>query len=285
MNGPLGRIVFPLFVLTMWVLLGVWLAQGDWTGLNWLMLGTAAVCCAIVFVDFVSVFNFGYASCMILLPIEVLIVRGFEPATVLLGGLSIIYGVRLFEFAWRRRRQASFAGQLRGMKAADSAVPTPVKAVLFLFVTTLQTFEGMSVYVVGTEGVATTWLYVGAALMAVGLILEWVADEQKTKAKAAAPTAFVRNGLYARTRHPNYTGEIVFQIGLAIAAFGSVTGWWQWLAVAIAPAYIVVLMCFSANSGTARMAERHAGDPEWDAYRDSSGLLLPALGGSSSTTR
>jgi len=115
-------------------------------------------------------------------------------------------------------------------------------------------------------------------VMAVGLLVETVADLQKQRAKAVDSSTFVRSGLYARTRHPNYTGEIVFQVGLAIAAFGSLSGWWQALAVVVAPAYIVILMVFSATWGTARMSTRHADDAEYAAYLNGSGLLLPGRG-------
>jgi steroid 5-alpha reductase family enzyme len=285
MNGPLGRIIFPLFVLTMWVLIGVWLAQGDWTGLNWLMLGSAAVFTTIIFIEFAAVFSIGYSLCMIVLPAEVLVVRGADLATVLVAGLAILYGLRLLAFVLQRRRAESFAGNQRGAEAASSHVPTPLKVMLFLFVTTLQTFEAMSPYVVSIKGETTPWVYAGAAVMAIGLLVESVADLQKQRAKAVDNVAFVRTGLYARTRHPNYTGEILFQVGLAIAAFGSLHGWWQALAVVIAPAYIVVLMVFSATWGTARMTARHGDDAEYAAYLAGSGLLLPGRGAKVSSSR
>ena len=58
-------------------------------------------------------------------------------------------------------------------------------------------------------------------------MLEAVADQQKQSAKALNPTAFVSTGLYARLRHPNYLGEIVFQVGLIVAAVvaGAADGW------------------------------------------------------------
>ena len=275
MNGPLGRIIFPLFVLTMWVLFAVWLVQGDWTALNWLMLGSAAVITSIVFIEFASVFSFGYALCMIVLPAEVLIFRDVDTASLLVSGLAILYGVRLFFFVLQRRRATSFAAAQRASAAAGDHVPTPLKVMLFVFVTTLQTFQAMPAYVVGDDGELTTWVYAGAAVMAIGLVLESVADWQKQRAKALDNTTFVRSGLWARTRHPNYTGEILFQVGLAAAAFGSVTGWWQWLAVVVAPAYIVVLMVFAAHWGDTKLDKSYAEDPDYTAYRASSGSLVP----------
>src|SRR4051794_5927877 len=98
----------------MWVTFAVWLIQDDWTGLNWLMLGSAAFITAIIFVEFASVFSFGYATCMIVLPAEVLIVRGVSTASLLVSGLSILYGVRLWLFCLQRRRSQSYAKSLQG---------------------------------------------------------------------------------------------------------------------------------------------------------------------------
>ena len=274
MSGPLSRI-FPVFVLTMWVVFGVWLAKGEWSWLNWALLASAALITAIIFIDFVSVFSFGYAICMIVLPLEIIAVRGVTLAAVLVGGLSILYGVRLLVFALQRRRSASYAPARMGEKMANKNIPSAIKVLLFVLVTFLQTFEAMSPYLVASKGETTTWVYVGVALMVVGLVFETIADQQKYNAKAADSSTFARRGLFARTRHPNYTGEIVFQVGLAAAAFGSVTGWWQVLAVVVAPAYITVLMLFQTKTGDERLMKKYGSDPEYTAYVDRSGALLP----------
>ena len=275
MQGPLFRIIFPLFVLTMWVTLGTWIVQDDWSGLNWLMLGTAALCCAIVFADFTSIFNYGYALTMTLLPLEVLILRDLSTASLLVGVIVILFGLRLLAFTQRRRTAESFAGGRAAARAVNDNVPTPVRVMLFVFVTTLMTFTGIPVYLVAVDGETTPWVVAGAVLMAVGLLYEAVADEQKQSAKAKNPGTFVRTGLWARTRHPNYAGEIVFQVGLGICALGAVSEWWQFVGAVVAPAYIVVLMCFSAKSGTARMAGRYGSDPEFQDYLGRSRSLLP----------
>ena len=277
MFGPLIRI-FPVFVIAMWVTAGVWIAKGEWSGLNTLMLVTAAVIIAIVFVDFVSVFSFGYALCMVALPIVILAVRGITTAGLLVCGRSVLYGLRLLAFIVQRRRSVSYAPSRARERTRHTMVPAPIKVLMFVMVTTLMTFEAMSPYVVASDGTTSPVLYIGVALMVVGLVLETVADEQKYRAKERDVSAFVRGGLFARTRHPNYTGEILFQIGLAVAAFGAVSGWWQVLAVVVAPAYMVVLMALQAKIGSARLESTYAADPAWPSYRASSGLLLPSLG-------
>lgn len=274
MQGPLSRI-FPLFVLAMWVTFGVWLAQGDWTGLNWLMLGTAVVSCAIVFVDFTSIFNYGYALTMTLVHVWILVFRDITVASVLVTGLSLLFGLRLLAFTQSRRTAASFETGRANMRQANERIPMFVRVMIFVFVSTLMTFTGLPAYLVAEHGEVTAWVVVGAALMAIGLLVETVADEQKKRAKAQDSTTFVRSGLFARTRHPNYTGEIVFQVGLAIAALGAFDGWWQLLAAVLAPAYIVILMFFQATSGDARMRGSYSSDPAWAEYEQRSGRLLP----------
>lgn len=283
MKGPSSRVLM-CFVLAMWVTLAVWIAKGDWSGLNWAMLAVAALLTAIIFVDFVAVFGIGYAACMITLPVVVLATRGLTTAGAVVGGLTFLYGVRLLVFVVRRRRSSSFSSARAGEQAANTRIPTAIKALMFVLVASVQTFEAMPTYVAASVGETSAVLWVGATLMAVGLVIEAVADQQKQIAKQADAGALVRRGLFARTRHPNYTGEIVFQVGLAVSALGMVTGWWQVLAVVVAPTYLAILMWFQAKAGDERLERKHGDDPEWAAYLAASGSLLPALGRPATTT-
>lgn len=74
-----------------------------------------------------------------------------------------------------------------------------------------------------------------AGLCLAGTGLELVADGQLRRFRAASPPpgAILESGLWAWSRHPNYLGEILFWIGLAVfglAAAGFV--WWAWLGAA-----------------------------------------------------
>ncbi len=68
--------------------------------------------------------------------------------------------------------------------------------------------------------------WIGIALYALGLAIEWIADRQlahgKTVATAAGAepeTSMVTTGLWGLSRHPNYVGEIVLWWGLGLSAF------------------------------------------------------------------
>jgi steroid 5-alpha reductase family enzyme len=85
----------------------------------------------------------------------------------------------------------------------------------------------------------------GAALCLGGTALELVADGQLRRFRLAGPPpeAILESGLWAWSRHPNYLGEILFWLGLAVlglAAAGFAP--WAWLGAAA----IVVMFRFAS---------------------------------------
>ena len=57
-------------------------------------------------------------------------------------------------------------------------------------------------------------------MWSIGLLIEIVADRQKSKFKGNLKNEgkFINVGLWAWSRHPNYFGEIVLWVGMAIVA-------------------------------------------------------------------
>ena len=85
---------------------------------------------------------------------------------------------------------------------------------------------------------------------------------------------FIKTGLWAWSRHPNYFGEILLWAGIAVMAYPALVGW-QALTL-LAPIWVVLQM--TAISGT-RMLEARANktwgsDPEYQAYKKSTPLLM-----------
>lgn len=59
---------------------------------------------------------------------------------------------------------------------------------------------------------------IGSIIFIVGFLTESIADYQKSVFKKTNPTALMREGLWAYSRHPNYFGEVVVWLGLFIAS-------------------------------------------------------------------
>lgn len=277
------RKIFPVFVLLMWVMAGLWIGNDLWTNLNWLLAAEAAVICSIVFVNFVHVFNFGYASCLFVLNLTILIATGAPLGALIIGGLLMLYGIRLFTFVSTRYRHPSFSARRAGIKMAHKSLPKPVIVLLFLQTTTLMTFHAMTTYNIATKAEdtdtsgVTTWLIIGAVVLAVGLLIEATADAQKQRAKHTDGARWVESGLFARTRHPNYLGEIMVQLGVIIAGFGAASAWYGYAAGFLAPTYIIILMLSATTGGEKAKFTKHGDDPEFQNYADRSGALFPKL--------
>tara|TARA_Y100000813_G_C23889351_1_gene224172 strand:- start:137 stop:553 length:417 start_codon:yes stop_codon:yes gene_type:complete len=69
--------------------------------------------------------------------------------------------------------------------------------------------------------------YIGAVTFLVGFILEIVADHQKTAFRKDPKNKdkFINTGLWARSQHPNYVGEITLWAGIALISCSSLEGW------------------------------------------------------------
>jgi steroid 5-alpha reductase family enzyme len=121
--------------------------------------------------------------------------------------------------------------------------------------------------------------WIGLGVWLAGLAIEAIADDQKRRFRAdpAHHGDFIRTGLWSRSRHPNYFGEIVLWAGVAIVAAPALSGW-QW-ATLISPVFVTLLLTrISGIPILERRADaRWAGLPEYETYRRETPVLLPRL--------
>ncbi len=91
------------------------------------------------------------------------------------------------------------------------------------------------------------------------MVFEVVADLQKQafRADPANKGEFIRTGLWSRSRHPNYFGEILVWVGVFLVAAPVLQGW-QWVAV-LSPLFVILLLTGSAASRCSRSAPTRSG--------------------------
>lgn len=119
----------------------------------------------------------------------------------------------------------------------------------------------------------------GIVVWLAGMVFEVVADLQKRafRADPANKGEFIRTGLWSRSRHPNYFGEILVWVGVFVVAVPVLQGW-QWVAV-LSPLFVVLLLTrVSGIPLLEKRADERWGDrADYRAYRDRTPVLIPAL--------
>lgn len=117
----------------------------------------------------------------------------------------------------------------------------------------------------------------GAFLWFAGFSIEIIADNQKRKFRKEKNNIdkFITTGMWAWSRHPNYFGEIVLWIGIAVLAFPVLEGWQ--LLTLISPVFIFLLL--TKGSGIPLLeaaADKRWGDQtEYEKYKKSTSILIP----------
>ncbi|NCD17944.1 MAG: DUF1295 domain-containing protein [Actinobacteria bacterium] len=205
----------------------------------------------------------------------VLLTPGVDARAYLLAALVVIWAARLGTFLFRRISRAGKDDRFDELKKSFFR---------FLNVWTIQglwvTFTAAAAWVgiTSSQRVAFDWLaVVGLVLWAVGFAFEVVADLQKSRFKAdpANEGRFINTGLWSKSRHPNYFGEIVLWIGVALIALPTFQGW-QWIAI-ISPLFVTLLL--TRVSGVP-MLEKKAdgkwgGQADYEEYKRTTPVLIP----------
>ena len=105
----------------------------------------------------------------------------------------------------------------------------------------------------------------GVTVYVLGIFLHYVSDAQKYYTLQIRP-GLIENGLFTRTRNPNYLGDILIYLGFAIIS-------WNPIPFAVNAAWICGFFIRNMVKKDRSMA-RH---PGFAAYKARTGLLFPRL--------
>lgn len=200
-----------------------------------------------------------------------------DARSLLLGAMVVIWAGRLGLYLFRRVRRAGKDTRF------DEIKPSFVR---FLSTWTLQglwvslTLAAALAAITATNrrGIEAVSL-IGFLVWALGLTIEAAADAQKSRFRAdpANRGTFIHTGLWARSRHPNYFGEITLWVGAALVAVPVLSGW-QWLTL-ISPVFVALLI--TRVSGVPilekRADEKWGGQRDYEAYKARTPVLIPRL--------
>ena len=138
---------------------------------------------------------------------------------VILSSLIIIWTLRLGSFLFLRIKKAGEDKRFREIKKSFSwfFMAFTVSG-MWVSICALCALTGIS------NGIELTGVtYIGILLFVIGFTLEIIADTQKTNFRKIMDNKdrFITTGLWKYSRHPNYLGEIILWIGVAIISYSS----------------------------------------------------------------
>ncbi|WP_300532036.1 DUF1295 domain-containing protein [Maricaulis sp.] len=239
-------------------------------GVNWLVFIPSALARSEKFYDLT-----GAVTYLSVIGVAAVLSQPLDLRALVVAALVAVWAIRLGGFLFLRIQKDGYDRRF------DQIKTNPLR---FLVTWSLQGLwvtltAACALVVITTETRVEpgVFFYAGLTLWLAGFGLEVVADAQKSAFRKDPDNAgrFIATGLWSWSRHPNYVGEIVLWLGIAIMALPVLSGP-QWV-VLISPVFVYLLL--TRVSGVPllenRAKEKWGEDPEYQAYCQKTPVLFP----------
>jgi steroid 5-alpha reductase family enzyme len=217
----------------------------------------------------------GSITYIVVVLIAVMLSPMVDGRSILLLALVVIWAVRLGTFLFRRIQKAGKDARF------DEIKPSFIRFLSFWTIqglwVTITVGAALAAITTTTRRGLDLFAVAGFLVWVLGFAIEAVADAQKSgfRADPANKGKFIQTGLWAWSRHPNYFGEILLWIGVAIIALPVLRGW-QWVTL-ISPLFVTLLL--TRVSGVPmlekRADEKWGGQEDYEAYKARTPVLIP----------
>ena len=199
--------------------------------------------------------------------------------SIIIASLITIWAIRLGSFLFLRVKREGRDNRFNVMKT---------KFWWFLFTWTLG---GLWVFVTMCAGLAAITSgknvdlfshpldIIGLSLWIIGFVTEVIADNQKSRFRSNPENAnnFINEGLWKRSRHPNYFGEITLWLGITLMAIPVLVG--LQLITLISPIFVYILLTkiSGVSMQEARAKKKWKDNEEYNDYLQNTPMLIPRL--------
>ena len=190
--------------------------------------------------------------------------QNLDQGSLIIGTAIILWAIRLGSFLFMRIHKDKKDGRFDSIKTSFSQ---------FFMTWTLQ---GMWVFICSSAAlvaianptgvVVNSVFIIGLGLFLLGFAVEVIADNQKSAFRSIPENkdSFINEGLWARSRHPNYFGEITLWTGITVMGISTFDGM-NYLAL-FSPIFSYLLLNYVSG---VRMLE-YRGHKKWghlDSYK------------------
>jgi len=198
-------------------------------------------------------------------------------SNIIVAGAIMIWAIRLGSFLFMRIAKDGQDKRFNLIKTSFSR---------FFMTWTLQ---GMWVFICSSSalvaitsptGVIVNNVFIlGFLLFFAGFVIEVIADNQKSKFRSIKENrdSFINEGLWSRSRHPNYFGEIILWLGITVMSISSFSGI-NYLAI-FSPIFTYLLLNYISGIRIleARGNEKWGHLDEYNNYKENTPKLIPKI--------
>lgn len=231
------------------------------------------------FVMYVYFFSVGYGFSIAGIGIALLVLfRGnLTAGTIAMCLLFVVYGIRLGSYlALREKKSTSYKNLLKGESKQNVKIGVKICiwiscAILYVCECAPLTFRMLN------QSADDGFLYAGIVLAALGILIEILADLQKSRAKKINPGRFVATGLYRIVRCPNYFGELLLWTGVFVSGLSVCAGVLQWSLCVLGYVGIIYVMFSGARRLEIRQDKNYGEDPEYQKYVSTTPIIIPLV--------
>jgi len=204
-------------------------------------------------------------------------IENLKDGNLILAGAIMFWAIRLGSFLFMRIAKDGKDKRFNLIKTSFSR---------FFMTWTLQ---GMWVFICSSSalvaitsptGVIVNNIFIlGFILFVFGLVIEVIADNQKSNFRSIEENkdSFINEGLWSRSRHPNYFGEITLWSGIMVMSISSFTGM-NYLAI-FSPIFTYLLLNFISGVRIleARGNKKWGHLDEYNNYKKNTPKLIPKV--------
>lgn len=246
-----------------------------------IMLIIALIVSCIGFYKYVYFISLGYGFSIAAFGIAMPIMfwDSLSIGTIVASVLFVIYGCRLGGYLLiRELKSVDYRNTMKKEIKDGSTIGIGVKICIWTSCALLYALQVSPVFFRLQNGGKTSIVcIVGVCIMAAGILLESLADAQKSKAKSKNPNRFCDTGLYKIVRCPNYLGEVVFWTGVFVSSVDVLNSVWQWIGAIIGYVCIVYIMFGGARRLEIRQNKNYGADEEYQNYVKKTPILIPLI--------
>ena len=249
-----------------------------------ILLALSFAVSALGWIYFIYFFSIGYGFAISALSVATIIIFHdvISLPIAILAGVLFIYGIRLGLFLLLREKKSASYKHI--LYQPENTTKKPAFVMWMIWISCALLYVGQispaTFYLYNFENGAAVnevWAWIGAVVAAAGVLIEMIADAQKSAAKKVNPRRYVDTGLYRIVRCPNYFGEVLMWTGSFIICIGACCTLWQWIIAAFGYIGIVYVMFSGARRLELRQNETYGKDPEFQAYIRKTPIIIPLI--------